>query len=360
MARSRSSGASALTWIVTWPLTLAFAVMVFVSAREITVTTEDTTQPIGGPGWEAAFPARVDAVTAAIKRTALARTPPVEEAKGSGSMRWQHRRYLIPIKPEERATVDAVIEELRGVDPGLTISPVWIGDGVDLRVGLDGLLTHTLELRWGEAQQAAAPVRQVAMIFSSLGDDLRTARELVDVEGNVGLGVRPFRPFSKEVAELAHHFEREVWLDLTAAPDGEATLGDIPVPADEQGYVDSALLSVPYAVGVAHDRAAVHGTQWTEPGLAAAVKQRKLLYVVGTRSPRNGAQPQTLLVGFDDQHVAADTLASLGSRAQSDGAVIGIGPAGAGATEALRRVIPEWRKSGVDLVPASRLIQASP
>lgn len=360
MARGRSSGSIALSWIVTWPLTLAFAVMVFVSAREVNLTSEDTTQPIGGPGWEAAFPARVDAVTAAIKRTSLSRTPPVEEAKGSGSMRWQHRRYIIPIKPEERATVEGVIDELRTVDPGITVSPVWIGDGVDVRIGLDGLLTHTLELRWGETKPAAVAAPQIAMILSTLGDDLRTARELVDVEGKVGLGVRPFRPFSKEVAELAHHFEREVWLDLTAAPDGEATLGDVPVPADEQGYVDSALLSVPYAVGVAHDRAAVHGTQWSESALAAAVKQRKLLYLVGTRSPRSGAQPQTLLVGLDDQNAATDTLASLGSRAQSDGAVIAIGPAGTAAAEALRRAIPEWRKAGVDLVPASRLIQSAP
>lgn len=348
----------ALSWIATWPLTLAFAVMVFVSAREVNHTTEDTTQPIGGPGWESRFPGRVDAVTAAISRAALARTPPVEEAKGSGAMRWLHRRYVVQMKPEERGEVEAVIDDLRTVDPGLTVSTVWIGEGVDLRIGLDGLLTHTLELRWGEATPPAALPKQIAMIFSTLGDDLRTARELVDLEANVGLAVRPFRPFSKEVAELAHHFEREVWLDLTAAPDADATQGDTVVPVDEQGYVDSALLSVPYAVGVAHDRAAIHGTQWSEPALEAAVKKRQLLYVVGTRSPRSGAEPQTLLVGLEDQNAATDALTSLGNRAQSEGSVVGIGPAGTPAAEALRRIIPEWRKAGVDIVQASRLIHA--
>src|SRR6185369_8246405 len=132
MAHGRPGVPVALTWIATWPLTLAFAVMVFVSAREVNHVTEDATQPIGGPGWESHFPSRVDAVTAAITRAALARTPPVEEAKGSGAMRWLHRRYRVQIKPDERDNIEAVIDELRVVDPGLTVSPVWIGDGVDL------------------------------------------------------------------------------------------------------------------------------------------------------------------------------------------------------------------------------------
>jgi polysaccharide deacetylase 2 family uncharacterized protein YibQ len=331
--------------------------MVFVSAREVNHTTEDATQPIGGPGWESRFPERVEAVTAAINRAALTHTPPVEEAKGTEGMRWLHRRYRVRLKPEERETVQAVIEDLRGVDPGLTVSPVWIGEGVDLRIGLDGLLTHTLELRWGDATPVAVPAPQIAMIVSTLGDDLRTARELVDLEASVGLAVRPFRPFSKEVAELAHHFEREVWLDMTMAPEDPASEQDPPTSATEQSYVDSALLSVPYAVGVAHDRAAVESTHWSEAALEAAVKQRKLLYVVGTRSPRSGVQPQTLLIGLEDENGAGDALTNLGHRAQSEGSVIGIGAGGASATEALRRIIPEWRKAGVDVVPASQLVQ---
>jgi polysaccharide deacetylase 2 family uncharacterized protein YibQ len=289
----------------------------------------------------------------------LAQTPPVEEAKGSGSMRWLHRRYLVVINPEERGAVESVIDDLRTIDPGLAVSPVWIGEGVDLRIGLDGLLTHTLELRWGEAVPVAASPPQIAVIISSLGDDLLTARELVDLETNVGVAVRPFRPFSKEVAELAHHFEREVWLDLTAGPDSEAMLGDVRVPGDEQGYVDSALLSVPYAVGVAHDRAAARGTQWSEPALVSAVRQRKLLYMAPTRSPRSGQHLQTLLVGLEDEAAAADALTLLQSRARAEGAVVGIGPGGGAAAEALRRVFPEWRKAGVDVVPASRLMRAA-
>jgi polysaccharide deacetylase 2 family uncharacterized protein YibQ len=349
-----------VSWIVTWPLTLAFAVVVFLSARELSHTTEETTQPIGGPDWEARFPARVDTVTAALARASLPLSAPTEEAKGSGAMRWLHRRYRVQIKPGEREVVESVIDDLRHVDPGLTISPVWIGDGAELRIGLDGLLTHTVELRWGDPVPITPPLRQVAMIVATLGDDLRLARELVGLEATVGLAVRPFRPFSKEVAELAHHFEREVWLDLTAAPDGEALGGDTPVPADEKGYLESALASVPYAVGVTRGRATVAAGQWSERALEAAVKQRNLLYVADVRAPKSAARLQTMGIALDDESLANDALANLGARAQEHGPVVGIGAGAPPAAEALRRALPEWRKAGVDVVPASQLVRTTP
>src|SRR5262245_60410296 len=201
-----------LAWVLTWPLPLAFAAMVFLTARELSQPSGDVAPPIGGPDWEARLPARIDAITTALRDSPVRLGAPVEEKQGSGTLRWIHRRYVVPAPPQDYALIELAVSNLQQLDPGLTVASQAMPQGVEIHIGLDGLLTHTVLIRSGEP---AAPPPRLAMMIVALGDDLRLAREFVGVDAPVALGVRPFRPFSKEVAELAHHFGREVWIDLT-------------------------------------------------------------------------------------------------------------------------------------------------
>jgi hypothetical protein len=91
-------------------------------------------------------------------------------------------------------------------------------DGTDVKVGLDGLLVSTLRFRWG-GQETPKPVHpRLAIVIGPLGDDLRVARQVVEIDGPIALGVRPFRPFSSQVAELGRMFDRQVLVQLDARP----------------------------------------------------------------------------------------------------------------------------------------------
>ncbi|OFV87815.1 MAG: hypothetical protein A3J75_00915, partial [Acidobacteria bacterium RBG_16_68_9] len=312
--------------------------------------------------WERRFPERIAAVTRALEQEPLALAAPLEEPRGAGALRWVHRLYTLSVSPEKNAEVEAKIASLYELDPGVTASSVTLADGAALDIGLDGLLTHTVRFRW---RREAAPPR-VALLISPLGDDLRAARAFVDVDAPLAIGVQPFRPFSKEVGELAHAFHREVWLAVGAPEGPPADSGVSTVPdasADIASYLDAALAAVPHVIGVT----AASGVRMTEGGrreLAREADRRQLLYVGGGEPPddtagtpwtdRGGAR--ALALG-DATKPASEQLTRLGAAARDGGSAIGIGQAAVVTPESLNQMLPGWRAAGIDVVPVSTLAQ---
>jgi polysaccharide deacetylase 2 family uncharacterized protein YibQ len=351
MAR-RGGGQLGVGWILTWPLTLAFGAMVFLSARELNRGALEGVTVIGGPGWAAELPRRINAVTEGLQQAPLTLPEPSEEQRGSGAVRWTHRAYTIAVQPEDHAKVETAIRALQQIDPGLTVTSAVADDGAEVRIGLDGLLTHTLRLRSQAAEPTPRVSPQLAMLVAALGDNLKTARDVVDLDVPVALGVRPFRPFSKEVAELAHHFAREVWLDLSAGEADDVAPGDETPAIRDSGYLDSALASVPYVVGVTQEP----GGGWSEEALAAEARQRRLLYV-GARQVVGSAAPAHAPEMVSITSESPEQLAALGARIRERGPVIAVSHE-AEDLGVLRDLVPAWRAAGVEVVPLSSLLRA--
>ncbi len=343
-----------LVWIVCWPLTMVFAAMVFLAAEEIHRTSREALQPIGGPNWEAHLRQRVEAVTAALLSLPLKLPRPVEQEKGSGPLRWTHRHFDLTISRAEQSQAESAIEALRDVDRGVTITSEATFNGVEVLIGLDGLLTHTLRFHWKD--RPAKP--RVGVVIDSLGEDLRIAREVVQLGAPVALGVIPFRPFSREVAKLGRQFERDVLLHLPER------IGD-DTESDATGGFEAALATVPDAIGV------VSGSGDDRPGMGpdepmiAELKRRGLFCLGGSEAVAAdvgrgipGFLVQARVVSLDSDARPADVtrwLVALTSAAREDGVAIGIGRADDATITALRKALLDWQTAEIEVVSLSEL-----
>lgn len=338
MAKRAARPAVGIDWIITWPLMLVFAAMVFLTTEEIRTPVHDVPEPLWGPDWDARLPDRISAVTTALQQSALPLQAPVEERKGSGSLRWTHRRYEAGMPESEREKVEAALALLRVVDPGVTATAAPVADGLEVQVGLDGLLIHTVHVHW-----ETKPTRpRLAVVIGGLGDDLRLARTCVGLDGPVALGVRPFRLFSKEVAELGHLFKREIVLHL----DGTAEAGGaVPADATAAQALDAALASVPHAIGVA---GSMGESAERQREVQEEIQRRGLLLI--------GGAP---VVGID-QDVAGKTLGEqlgdLVATSRNPAGAIGIGGANEATLAALQAALSEWRAADVEVVSVSALV----
>src|SRR5262249_13547344 len=143
-------------WLLTWPLSIVFAAMLFLTVQEIRHPSQQgvvVQTPAAGEDWQGGFSGRVDAGTQALQHSDLALAKAVEEERGSGSLRWTHRLFeaRLPIADKERA--EAALSGLKTVDPGITLTSSPTFDGAEVRIGLDGLLTHTLRLHFRDSSQ---------------------------------------------------------------------------------------------------------------------------------------------------------------------------------------------------------------
>jgi len=364
MARRGERPPIGLTWVVTWPLSAAFAALVFLAAEEIHHPSRDVAPQaapaaIGGPDWTARFPERIAAVDAALRKAPLRLPSPVEDERGSGPLRWTHRLYEIDLPRADQAQAEAAIEAVRGADPGLAVTAENSADGTDVRVGLDGLLVSTLRFRWASdatPTPQAPPRPRVAVVIGPLGDDLRVARQVVAIDGPVALGVRPFRPFSREVAELGRMFDREVLVQLDGselrAGDTGRSAGATPAPTPD---LDALLAAVPKAVGVAWQQGSGEKSRKADRHLLEELDRRQLLFI-GERGRVSGkALPPPAVIAEAEADAVAAQLSALADKARSDGSAIGVGTPGDTTLQTLTQVLPEWRAAEIEVVPLSAL-----
>jgi polysaccharide deacetylase 2 family uncharacterized protein YibQ len=359
MARRGERPPIGLAWIVTWPLSAAFAAMVFLAGEELRhpgrTTEVAPPPPTGGADWSARFPERIAAIDAALHKAPLDLPKPIEDERGSGQLRWTHRLYTIDLSRAQRGQAETAIDALRGVDPGLTTTADNTTAGTDVRIGLDGLLVSTLRFRFVEAVTPKPPKPRLAVVIGPLGDDLRVARQVVAIEGPVVLSVRPFRPFSREVAELARMFQHEVLVQLDGS-ESEPSEGGALAVAD----LDAVLASVPQAVGVVWQGAAGSSPRGGRR-LLEALERRQLLYVgepIGAGGSGAPPLPAPAVIAGDPPDALAAQLSAVLDKARSDNGAIAFGAPTEATLAALTQVLPEWRAADVEVVPVTQLAPA--
>jgi polysaccharide deacetylase 2 family uncharacterized protein YibQ len=375
MMKGRSLRPVGIGWVVTWWLLPAFALMVFMTAQEMHQPRQEPAQIEGGPDWEDKLHARIDAVTAALRDSSLGLAEPVESTTGSGTVRYVHRSYNVTFRPERQIETELAIEALHEADPGVTITHTPIDpDGFEIKIGIDGLLTHTI--RFQPLQPASGPPR-VAVVARALGSDLRLAREIVGIDAPIALGIQPGRPFSKEVAELARLFGREVVLDISVVAAGAGGVGEpgvVLLDGQLRSRLDRAMGSVPYAVGVtAGVNDDIAGVPERLESFAGELNRRGLFWIGNLPNLQRlsglGAAvglrvTMTAVLADETQREALEKrLNEVGERARTEGGAVAVITASTDAVTVLADVIPRWRAGGVDLVPVSslpRAITASP
>src|SRR5262249_9638003 len=162
-----------------------------------------------------------------------------------GALRWTHRRYELTLPaPADGVTLEKTLDPIRAAAPGVTLHVNQEAVGAQVQVGIDGLLTHTLTVHWlGRQPRGATPIE-------SLANGLLIARTLAGIDAALTFAVMPFRPFSKEAAELATMFGREVLIHLPMEGENGEDLGasdTLLVSADHEAIIqqlDASLDSV--------------------------------------------------------------------------------------------------------------------
>lgn len=343
MARRSAPPPFGFGWIVTWPLTVALAVIVFLCSQELRPSAGPGPGPqkiVGGPDWETHLQERITSLTTALEASSLGLNVTREDPMGAGSLRLTHRTLTAVLREEERTRAEAAIDALRALDPGLSVGSEATFNGTEVEIGLDGLLTHTLQFQWAERPERP----QVALVITSLGDDLRIARQIVEIDAPVALGVRPQRPFSKEVADLAGMFKREVLVQLPSERHGDPT---------EATELRSSIASVPSAVGVLGHDGDDQGS-----GVGEEVRGHGLFYV-SMREQDGGVAVVVPLDGEDGVGLMPNQVEMLLAKARESGYAIGIGRASETTVDGLKAALPQWKAGNIDLVPISALVGPS-
>jgi uncharacterized protein len=357
-----------------------FAVVVFVcfqAQQEPQLTkhpglghSEEAPAPVLGANWAADFPQRIDLVTAALSQLPVLLPRPAEEPQGSGKVRWRLRRYEVNIPaPDQPGVIEALVAPVRNAAPGVTVGVNEHQTGAQVRIGIDGLLTHAIEFQWLGRRPRAA------IIVDGLGDNLLTAREMAQIEAPLTFAVLPFQPFSAEVAELARMFGRQVLVHMPINDDGQVE-GTVPgalrrtATRDEVvAVLDQSLAAVPKAVGVNNQSgsgftADRERTRW----LLERIKEDALFFIDSQTSASSVAcevaaeislpcSTRSLLIdSSSDEPAVAAQLAELTHVARTRGDAIAIVHAGPGTAAAIRAAVPDLAAAGVDVVPASMIV----
>jgi len=280
------------------------------------------------------------------------------------------------------AVGDRVRQNLAGVATRhhLTVDPEEAG-GATIRITLrkSGVATHRIEIvRDGPLLSAGlsrpGPVR-LAILLDDLGNDRTAAEQIFALRVPITLCILPFHAHSEEIAREARRRGYEVMLHLPM----QSVAGEAPEPTElkpglsrdqVENMVSKSLEAVPGADGVNNHQ----GSEATSDGvlmsrLMEVLKEEGVFYVDSRTTAatvayeaakKEGVRTAFRNVPFLDdapgRSAAEDGLRRAIRGAQSKGEAIAIGHPHAATLEALRELLPQAGKQGVQLVFVSDLV----
>jgi polysaccharide deacetylase 2 family uncharacterized protein YibQ len=360
-------------WLVSLASATVLGLLIFLSSlalREPTRVVVAPAAPQPRANWAADFPARIAAVTAALGQLPWPVPHADEEPQGAGALRWTHRRYELTLPaPEDPTRIEKLFDPVRAAARGVTVDINQQAIGAQVQIGIDGLLTHTLVLHWLGRQA------RVAILIDDLGDDLLIARRFASIDAPLTFAVMPFRPFSREVAELATLFGREVLIHLPMEAESGAPFGAeniLLITADRDAIaqqLDASLEVVPHAVGVSNHM----GSRFTTDRahmlwVLEYLKQKDLFFIDSRTTPHSVACDVAAAIGLrcaarsvflddtDDESAIRLQIEALPKLAHQQGDVIAIGHARPATVAALQAALPSVARAGVQVVAASTVI----
>lgn len=215
---------------------------------------------------------------------------------------------------------------------------------------------------------------RVAIVIDDLGRQIEVARQLVELDSRLTFAVLPFEPHSREVAELVAGRGAELLLHLPMEPEGDSDPGpgalSHEMSASEIGAATRrALAAVPGVAGANnHMGSALTADRGTMRAVLAVLGERRLYFLdsrtstesVGYEVAREAGVPAArrdlFLDETDERAAIAAAIDRLVDLALSRGAAIGIAHPRRETLAALAERLPRLRDQGIELVPASFLV----
>ena len=360
-----------LTWggVVGFLCCGVLAVLVFLVMSAL----QDVDAPPAGPAqpqanWAADFPERVERVTEALGQVPLPLPTPSVASQGSGLARWSLRRYELTIpKPPPSPSLSRLFAPVRAAASGVTVGVSEEERGATVQIGIEGLLTHIVALRWLERRA------QLAIIVDNLGANLLIARAFSGIDGRLTFAVTAFAPFAQEVGALAELFHREVLLGAAVPADTGEGAGVSPPPSGGRPafarWFGNTVAAVPQAVGI-------YGRFGLSPApdperlrwLLAEAKARKLFLVepgaptdltpcdMAAAAQVGCASDVVVLEAGDEEGEMRRQLEGVLAMARTRGQAIAVVPPLPSTVAALQSVLPAVAATGIDLVPVSTIV----
>jgi polysaccharide deacetylase 2 family uncharacterized protein YibQ len=217
----------------------------------------------------------------------------------------------------------------------------------------------------------------VAIVIDDLGQNVKQAREVLALPGNVTVAVMPGLAQSRKVAELAKSRGREVLLHLPMeyrSRNGKPAPGMLRsdmTPMEFLNTISDDVRSVPGAVGVNnHEGSSLTENKEAMKFLMAELKARDLLFLDSLTSPKSVAYATAKEFGLKaaKRDVFLDNEANnpvairkqldeLAALAKKHGRAIGIGHPHPATLSELRKWLAEAADQGIEIVPVSKLMQ---
>jgi polysaccharide deacetylase 2 family uncharacterized protein YibQ len=273
---------------------------------------------------------------------------------------------------------------IRGADEGpdhreLRTLVMWIGYG--------DIETHRLTLKesavpdGGDRLAAATSSPKIAIVIDDFGHSgSETVMGIIDLDFPITISVLPLCPHTTEIAHAAHRAGKEVILHIPMQPCGypEIDPGEGALMKDHTREqlvrrIDAVLADVPHTVGANNHM----GSAFTSQHIPMRVVMRKLkdagLYFldsmttpesVGVSEAKRAGVLTTRNRMFIDSPVdeqgrinVESQLAELVAIARKRGEAVGLGHPYPETLRALRKVLPELEREGIDLVFVSELVR---
>lgn len=220
-------------------------------------------------------------------------------------------------------------------------------------------------------------ITRVAIVIDDLGQSRQVARRFAEMPRSLTLSVMPRLPYSRFTAEAGRHAGHEVMLHLPMQPIADRARDISPnelrvgMPRREvDRIIREDLASVPGVVGVNNhmgSRATSNARLMQE--VLANLSARHLYFIDSLTTPHSVALKVAQRLGvpsfcrsvfLDDTRTVAYTLGQLRElcrEAKERGAALAIGHPYPTTIKALIRFVPEFSREGIQMVPASWLVE---
>jgi len=217
----------------------------------------------------------------------------------------------------------------------------------------------------------------IAIVIDDLGQDVKQAKEIFTLPGNITVAVLPGLAQSKDVANLAKQTSHEVLLHMPMEPlknhEKTQTPGTLSADMTPMAFlttVSDDVESVPGAVGVNnHEGSALTENKEAMKFLMAELKARNLFFLDSLTNPKSVAYATAVEFGLkaakrdvfldnegDNPAYIREQLATLVDIARKHGKAIGIGHPHPVTLSELRKWLTDIGAQGIEIVPVSRLM----
>ncbi len=224
----------------------------------------------------------------------------------------------------------------------------------------------------------AGPVHpKMAIILDDWGHNLALVKNVQEINRPMTLSVLPHLAHSREIAEEAFNHGLGVMLHMPMQPKSPTqplephTILTTTTDAEIIEYLDRAIESVPHVSGVNnHQGSAATSDERVMKTVLDHLKNKGLFFVdsqvvstsVGRRVAQKIGIPFTKRDVFIDNQGTVEAIQSQLRQAQkialSRGRVVAIGHDKKATLEAIRTMVPELEKNGVQLVLAKELVES--